>query len=147
MCYGTREPAGFDALLVVRAVSYDEGAFEINGFEMSVFFDVQFYRFGQSVQAQTIFLLIDLGQQVTFQLLALHLIDATFEYGVLYTLADTLANFCHTAQAAAAFFGLGGYVVGNNDEHVSEPRKEDRFRFHRVCDALAVWPGSVAATR
>jgi hypothetical protein len=49
MCYVMREPAGFGALLVVRAWSYYQWSFEIHGAEVAVFLDVQFYRFGEAI--------------------------------------------------------------------------------------------------
>ena len=49
MCYAKREPAGFWALLGVRAWSYYQWSFEIHGAEVAVFFDVQFYRFGEAI--------------------------------------------------------------------------------------------------
>lgn len=82
-----------------------------------MFRDMQFDGFGQPVKPQAVFGSIDDVEQTAFEVFHLHSIDATFEYGFLYALANALTGARDAAQTPTAGAGFGGYIVANDDEH------------------------------
>lgn len=70
-------------------------------------------RFGEPIEAKTIFEFVDFFEELSFQFLKRHLVDAAFKDRLLDALANSLADFCYTAKTSSSLGRLGRYVVAN----------------------------------
>jgi hypothetical protein len=96
---------------------YHQWTVKIDCPEFTIFFDELAGGFGESVETQAIFQLVDFLEQRSFEFFVLHPIDAALKNRLLHTLAHGFAGFGHTAEAFAALGRLGRYVIADKDEH------------------------------
>ena len=112
-------PLAYSTSLGARALAIlqDERAFEVGGAEAAVFSYFGATTFGQSVEAQVVFVEIDLGEQALLERFELHPVDLELENGFLDPLADAFADFGDATQSAAAGAGFCVDVVAGDDQH------------------------------
>jgi hypothetical protein len=80
-------------------------------------------RVGHPIEAQAVFIDLNLGQQTTFQFIELHLIDLAFKDGFLDALPCALTDLCDAPEAAAPLGGFGVNVVTDDDQHRGDPQR------------------------
>lgn len=113
-------PAGFENRYGFASGMFgsdNEWTIEVDCFEPTMFLDVQFGRFGQSIKAQAVFIGVDDVEQFAFERFELHGVDSAFEDGLLHALADRLAGTRHSTKSSATFFGFSDHVVADDEEH------------------------------
>lgn len=87
-----------------------------------MFADFVAFEFSDAVEAQTVFPVLDFGNEVTLQRFEADAINLAFEDRFLHSLADAFTEFGNAAQASAAFTGLGVDVVADDDQHDQRTR-------------------------
>ncbi len=75
----------------------------------------------QVVDAEAVFLRVDDVGEAGDEPFFLGVVDGAFEDGVLDALSPAFAGFGDFAEAAAAFFGEGVDVVGDEEVHGAAP--------------------------
>src|SRR3546814_17718365 len=75
----------------------------------------------EPVKAQTVLCLVDLVEKSRSQFRPLRGINLTFEYRILYTLAQIETSAGHATKTATAAGILRVYIIGNEHQHRSFP--------------------------
>lgn len=79
-------------------------------------------QFGDTVEAQIVFIDLDLGNKIAFQSFEPGPVDLAFKNGFLYPLANTLTQPGNAAQTTTAVTGFGVDVVADNNQHQRIPK-------------------------
>src|SRR3546814_11656897 len=77
----------------------------------------------EPVKAQTVLCLVDLVEKSRSQFRPLRGINLTFEYRILYTLAQIETSAGHATKTATAAGILRVYIIGNEHQHRSFPNE------------------------
>lgn len=118
---GCAKGVGFGCVLGVRAGCSEEEVGEVEGGFCAVVFDAALPVGAEEVEAEGVGGGVDFGEEFGAEGGPLGGVDFAFEDGELDALAVVGAVFGDASESVSAGFGVGGDVVGDEDEHGLSP--------------------------